>query len=46
MNNKISKTPFIKWTGSKRKQAPYIVDQFPKNINTILAIKLIAIILI
>ena len=30
----ISKFPFIKWTGSKRKQAPYIVDQFPKNINT------------
>jgi len=31
---KISKTPFIKWTGSKRKQASYIVDQFPKEINT------------
>lgn len=29
-----SKMPFIKWTGSKRKQAPYIVDQFPKEINT------------
>lgn len=34
MNNKISKTPFIKWTGSKRKQAPYIVSQFPKEIET------------
>lgn len=32
--NKISKTPFIKWTGSKRKQAPYIVSQFPKEIET------------
>jgi len=32
--NKISKTPFIKWTGSKRKQAPEIVDKFPKKINT------------
>ena len=31
---KTSKTPFIKWTGSKRKQAPYIVDQFPKEIDT------------
>lgn len=31
---KISKTPFIKWTGSKRKQAPYIVNKFPKNIDT------------
>lgn len=30
----ISKTPFIKWTGSKRKQAPYIVDQFPNEIET------------
>lgn len=30
----ISKTPFIKWTGSKRKQAPEIVDKFPKKINT------------
>ena len=30
----ISKTPFIKWTGSKRKQAPYIVSKFPKEINT------------
>ena len=29
----ISKLPFIKWTGSKRKQAPFIVDQFPKKIN-------------
>ena len=26
--------PFIKWSGSKRKQAPYIVSQFPKEINT------------
>lgn len=31
---KISKTPFIKWSGSKRKQAPYIVSQFPREINT------------
>ena len=31
---KTSKTPFIKWTGSKRKQAPEIVDKFPKKINT------------
>ena len=31
---KTGKTPFIKWTGSKRKQAPYIVSQFPKEINT------------
>lgn len=29
-----SKMPFVKWTGSKRKQAPYIVDQFPKEIST------------
>jgi DNA adenine methylase len=29
----ISKTPFIKWTGSKRKQAPEIVNKFPKEIN-------------
>lgn len=34
MEQKLSKTPFIKWTGSKRKQAPYIVSQFPKEINT------------
>jgi len=26
--------PIIKWTGSKRFQAPQIVDRFPKNINT------------
>ena len=26
--------PFIKWSGSKRKQAPYIVSKFPKKINT------------
>lgn len=26
--------PFIKWSGSKRKQASYIVSQFPKEINT------------
>lgn len=32
--SKTSKTPFIKWTGSKRKQAPEIVDKFPKKINT------------
>lgn len=31
---KTSKMPFIKWTGSKRKQAPYIVSQFPKAIDT------------
>lgn len=31
---KTSKTPFIKWSGSKRKQAPYIVNQFPREINT------------
>ena len=34
MNNKISKTTFIKWTGSKRKQALEIVNKFPKEINT------------
>ena len=34
MEQKLSKVPFIKWTGSKRKQAPYIVSQFPKEINT------------
>lgn len=34
MNTKISKTPFIKWSGSKRKQASYIVSQFPKIIDT------------
>lgn len=32
--NEISKLPFIKWTGSKRKQAPYIVSKFPKEIDT------------
>ena len=26
--------PITKWTGSKRYQAPIIVDNFPKNINT------------
>lgn len=26
--------PAIKWTGSKRSQAEYIVNQFPKNIDT------------
>jgi len=31
---KISHMPFIKWSGSKRKQAPYIVSQFPKQIET------------
>ena len=31
---KLSKTPFIKWSGSKRKQAPFIVSQFPKEIDT------------
>ena len=29
-----SKLVFVKWTGSKRKQAPEIVDNFPKEINT------------
>ena len=29
-----NKQVFIKWTGSKRKQAPEIVDNFPKEINT------------
>ena len=32
--SEISKLPFIKWTGSKRKQAPEIVNKFPKKINT------------
>lgn len=32
-NSKICKVPFIKWTGSKRNQAKYIVDQFPKEID-------------
>lgn len=31
---KVSKQPFIKWTGSKRKQAPEIVSLFPKEIDT------------
>lgn len=31
---KINKMPFIKWSGSKRKQAPYIVGKFPKEIET------------
>lgn len=31
---KINKMPFIKWSGSKRKQAPYIVSKFPKEIDT------------
>ena len=31
---KTNKMPFIKWSGSKRKQAPYIVSQFPRDINT------------
>ena len=30
---KLGKAPLIKWTGSKRPQAEYIVNQFPKNIN-------------
>lgn len=34
MNSRITKMPFIKWSGSKRKQAPYIVSQFPREINT------------
>lgn len=29
-----SKLVFVKWTGSKRKQAPEIVDNFPKEIDT------------
>jgi len=29
-----NKQVFIKWTGSKRKQAPEIVDMFPKEIDT------------
>lgn len=29
-----NKQVFIKWTGSKRKQAPEIVNNFPKEINT------------
>ena len=28
-----TKLPFIKWTGSKRKQASYIVSCFPKKID-------------
>lgn len=32
-DSKICKVPFIKWTGSKRNQAKYIVDQFPKKID-------------
>jgi len=31
---KTNKMPFIKWSGSKRKQAPYIVSKFPKVIDT------------
>ena len=35
MKEKIdNKQVLIKWTGSKRKQAPEIVDKFPKHINT------------
>jgi DNA adenine methylase len=35
MKEKINnKQVFIKWTGSKRKQAPEIVNNFPKEINT------------
>lgn len=30
----INKNPLIKWSGSKRKQAPQIVDNFPTNIDT------------
>lgn len=30
----IIKSPLIKWSGSKRKQAPQIVDYFPKKIHT------------
>lgn len=29
----ITKAPLIKWSGSKRKQAPQIVDNFPEYIN-------------
>ena len=32
-DNKICKTPFIKWTGSKRTQAKKIVDCFPKKFD-------------
>ena len=31
---KINHIPLIKWTGSKRLQAKYIIEYFPKNINT------------
>lgn len=31
---KLVKMPFIKWSGSKRKQAPHIVSKFPKDIDT------------
>lgn len=31
---KILKSPLIKWSGSKRKQAPYIVSQMPDEIDT------------
>ena len=30
----ITKAPLIKWSGSKRKQAPQIVDTFPRVIDT------------
>ena len=32
--SKTTKNPFIKWSGSKRKQAPYIVSKFPLEIDT------------
>jgi DNA adenine methylase len=32
-DSKICKTPFIKWTGSKRTQASNIVDYFPKKFD-------------
>lgn len=33
-NVSLTKMPLIKWSGSKRKQAPYIVSKFPKYIDT------------
>lgn len=33
-NKKAVKMPFIKWSGSKRKQAPHIVSKFPTDIDT------------
>lgn len=33
-SKRMQKMPIIPWTGSKRKQAPYIVSKFPKKIRT------------